>query len=51
MAVGAVYQRDSAIFPHIDSPVRARLVRVSPCEFEPDEEGKEIYMCRRGQTP
>ena len=47
MPVGAVYQRDPAIFPHIDSPVGTRLVRVSAGEFEPDEVGKEIYMEQR----
>ena len=47
MAVGAVYQRDPAVFPHIDSPVGTQLVRVSPDAFEPDEEGKKIYMEQR----
>ena len=44
MSVGAVYQRDPAIFPHVDSPVGARFVRVSADKFEPDEEGTEIFM-------
>ena len=44
MKVGAVYQRDPAIFGHIDSPVGTSFVRVSPVAFEPDEEGKKIYM-------
>ena len=47
MTVGAVYQRDPAIFPHIDSPVGTRLVRVSSGEFAPEDEGKEIYMEKR----
>lgn len=44
MPVGAVYQRDPAIFPHVDSPVGARFVRVTADKFEPDEEGVEIFM-------
>ena len=47
MTVGAVYQRDPAIFRHIDSPVGTSFVRVSPEAFEPDEEGKKIYMEQR----
>ena len=47
MRVGAVYQRDPAIFSHIDRPVGTRLVRVSADSFEPDEEGKEIYTEQR----
>ena len=47
MKVGAVYQRDPAIFGHIDSPVGTSFVRVSPVAFEPDEEGKKIYMEQR----
>ena len=41
------YQRDPAIFRHIDSPVGTSFVRVSPEAFEPDEEGKKIYMEQR----
>ena len=44
MTGGAVYQRDPAIFRHIDSPVGTNFVRDSPEAFEPDEEGKKIYM-------
>ena len=47
MPVGAVYQRDPAIFPHVDSPVGARFVRVTADKFEPDEEGVEIFMEQR----
>ncbi len=47
MAIGTVYQRDPAVFPHIDSPVGTQLVRVSPDAFEPDEKGKKIYMEQR----
>ena len=47
MTVRAVYQRDPAIFLHIDSPVGTQLVRISPEKFELDEEGKEIYMDQR----
>ena len=50
LSVGAVFQRDPAILPYIDSPVGTRFVRVSASEFEPDGEGVEIYMDQAGGT-
>ena len=46
MTVGAVYQRDPAIFRHIDRPVGTSFVRVSPEVFEPDEESRRSTWSR-----
>lgn len=48
IAVGMVWQRlDRDIFRYIDMPVGAKLIRISPNEFEIDKNDKEIYMVKR----
>lgn len=46
--VGTVWQRlDSDIFKYIDMPTGSKLIRVSPKEFETDQNDKKIYMLKR----
>ncbi len=44
MSIYAVMQYDSAIWEYITNPVGTRLIRISPKEFELDDNSKEIYM-------
>ena len=47
MSIQQVVQLDNAVWKYINNPVGTKLVRISPGEFEPDEDGKEIFMEKR----
>lgn len=48
VCVGTVWQQlDSDIFPHIDMPIGAKLIRISEDKFEIDKNDKEIYVVKQ----
>ena len=44
MSLYSAVQLDSAVWKHINKPVGTRLIRISPDEFEADNNDRDIYM-------